>query len=462
VGSVFRAESGDAAWRGPVESRGKMTQSKTLVGLVIALLMLFWQGAPAGRSDEKATTSAVPSRLLQPNNLTYLGMFRVPEESTGGQYGFDFAGTGLAYNAEHNSLFITNHVYEEKVAEISIPSLSTDVSQLVRARLLQPLVDITEGKGGNIAIGGTKGNHTQRGGLFVYKGKLIGTTYEFYDAGLSAVTSHYTSGLTLSASGDFRGVYKVGDLNPGYFAGYMTAIPQEWQAALGAPALTGACCYAIIARTSLGPSAFAFDPEKLGQVNPVPSTPLVYYPIDHPTLGPWMPAGTNLYYNQATNIVAAAFPTGTASVLFFGTIGTGDPCYGSGVTTSPLKEGECYDPDSASKGSHAWPYKNWIWAYDANDLAEVKSGQKKPWDVKPYAVWELELPTHAPGVLNLAGVAYDSGTQRLYVSQALADTAAIVPGQSPYAHAPLIHVFQVNNATPVARPAAPKNLRIRR
>jgi hypothetical protein len=447
-----------------------MTQSKSnsLLGVAVALLVMFWQGAPAGRSDDKPKLTAVtPTRLLQANNLTYLGMFRVPEDSTGGQYGFDFNGTGLAYNSEHDSLFIANHVYEEKVAEISIPALSTDVTQLSHAKLLQPLADITEGKGGNIASGGTRGNHTQRGGLFVYKGKLLGTTYEYYDAGLSAVTSHYTSGLTLSTTGDFKGVYKVGELNPGFYAGYMTAIPQEWQGPLGAPAITGACCYAIIARTSLGPSAFTFDPDKLGQVNPVPATPLVYYPIDHPTLGTWDAAGVNLYYNQATNITGVAFPTGTATVLFFGTIGTGTPCYGIGYPTMPLPantatESYCYDPESAPKGGHAWPYKNWVWAYDANDLLGVRTGQKKPWDVRPYAIWELELPTHAPGVIGLTGVAYDPASQRLYVSQALADTAAIIPGQSPYARSPLIHVFQINNATPVPRPLMPQNLRIRR
>src|SRR5439155_9239330 len=168
----------------------------------------------------------------------------------------------------------------------------------------------------------------------------------YYDAGSNAALSHFTSGLDLSVTGDFRGVYKVGSLNPGFYAGYMSVIPQEWQSAFGAPALTGACCYSIITRTSFGPSAFAFDPQKLGQVDPVPATPLVYYPADHPTLGGWAASGPpNLYFNLTTTVAGLVFPSGTASVLFFGSTGTGEPCYGEAAKTQPVKDGECYDPD---------------------------------------------------------------------------------------------------------------------
>ena len=157
----------------------------------------------------------------------------------------------------------------------------------------------------------------------------------------------------------------------------MGVIPQEWQGAFGAPALTGACCYAIITRTSFGPSAFAFDPDKLGQINPVPATPLVSYPEDHPTLGTWIANGINLYYNQATSVAGVVFPNGTATVLFLGSNGIGEPCYGIGYPTLPLPPGEsCYDPDFLTKASHAYPYKYWVWAYDANELLAVKSGKK--------------------------------------------------------------------------------------
>ena len=464
--------------------------SSFLVGLVVAVWALFSPATTATRSDDDtrgldsqltnpftvsrtadspadaaalAAAETTPTqRLIQSNNLTYLGMFRLPDSPTGGKYGFDYAGLGLAFNPQHNSLFMTNHAYEEMVGEISIPSLSTDVNQLPRASMLQQLVDITEGQGGKIWAGGAQGSRPQRGGLFVYNGKLIGTTYEYYDAGSNAVTSHFTSGLTLTTSGDFKGMFRVGTgLNAAFYAGYMGLIPQEWQGQFGAPAITGACCYAIVTRTSFGPSAFAFDPDKLGQVNPVPATPLVYYPEDHPTLGTWIANGPNLYYNQATSVAGVVFPNGTATVLFLGSQGVGDPCYGIGVATLPLPAGEyCYDPDFQTKASHAYPYKYWVWAYDANDLLAVKGGRKAPWDIRPYAVWELPLPTR--GVGGLTGAAYDPATQRIYVSQANVDRAGNIAGGGTYSSAPVIHAFQVNNATPVATPQAPQNLRIKK
>jgi hypothetical protein len=88
------------------------------------------------------------------------------------------------------------------------------------------------------------------------------------------------------------------------------------------------------------------------------------------------------------------------------------------------------------KGPHAFPYRYQVWAYDANDLAAVKSGTKQPWEVLPYAIWEPPInlnPTHLFG----GATAYDASTGRLYVSQ--------VQGESfGYARLPVIHVFQVN------------------
>ncbi|HZV81877.1 MAG TPA: hypothetical protein VFF53_06875, partial [Geobacteraceae bacterium] len=80
------------------------------------------------------TANAQTKPLLQKNNLTYRGAFRLPEVPDGGGYGathgFDYATSGFAYCSAHNSLFINNHVYEQKTAEVSIPPLSTDINNL--------------------------------------------------------------------------------------------------------------------------------------------------------------------------------------------------------------------------------------------------------------------------------------------------------------------------------------------
>ncbi len=138
---------------------------------------------------------------------------------------------------------------------------------------------------------------------------------------------------------------------------------------------------------------------------------------------------------------------GTRTVLYFGRIGLGEFCYGTG-TADASKHGTiglnneqfCYDPTSNDKGQHGYPYRYQIWAYDLNDFAAVKAGTKQPWEIVPYGVWPLALPTPEPTATKLGGVGYDAATQTLYVSQLYADKGGL-------SYRPIIHVMRVN-ATP--------------
>ena len=64
----------------------------------------------------------------------------------------------------------------------------------------------------------------------------------------------------------------------------------------------------------------------------------------------------------------------------------------------------CYDPTTSDKGSHAYPYRYQVWAYDLNDFAAVKAGTKQPWEVVPYGVWPLSLPDARSARSRLGGV----------------------------------------------------------
>ena len=113
------------------------------------------------------------------------------------------------------------------------------------------------------------------------------------------------------------------------------------------------------------------------------------------------------------------FPEGTRSVLFFGRHGTGPFCYGI----------KCEDPLGRWQGNHAWPYVYRVWAYDAAELALVRAGQKRPWEVKPYEVWDLSIPFPF-GTKGIKGAAYDPATGRIFIAQEQQDR-------------PLIHVYRV-------------------
>ena len=409
--------------------------------------------------------------LLQESNFTYEGAFRVPNRGLGGdstaKHTLARGGAALAYNSTNDSLIITSR--EAYAVEISIPALVIDdsVSNLNIASLLQVPGNVANDQWANLGLDGsvTSSNGALPGGFLVYNNRLIGTSYYYYDGTSSGHRSHFTASLNWATEGSqFSGMHRVGahptsldNANGGFVGGYMADIPSDWQTSLGYPALTGKGSLSVIGRTSLGPAAAAFDPDTLGVIDPVPATWLVVYPIEHATLGDY--GGTSLYYNRGTSLTGLVFPDGSDSLVFFGRhglgmTGEGDSCYGSGTSDislhgTPNGEGGvyCYDPSSSSKGDHAYPYIYQAWFYDANELLDVKNGLIEPWDVLPYARWEIPLPfdtSHS----HLGGVAYDPATQRIFIVQS--DSDKLVSDYEPY---PIIHVFSLNlAATPQAEP----------
>ena len=141
-------------------------------------------------------------------------------------------------------------------------------------------------------------------------------------------------------------------------------------------------------------------------------------------------------------IQAMAVIAGTRTVLYLGSNGLGPHCYGNGTANKSLdgtkaSDGAhlCYDPTNSNKGSHAFPYRSQIWAYDLNDWAAVRAGHKKPWEVVPYGVWPLTFPT-PESTMRLGGVGYDAERQLIYVSQLGADPDG-------YASRPVMHALRI-------------------
>ena len=396
---------------------------------VLALSVGVGGGSPA-------TPLSLP--LLTSSSLHYRGAFLLPAQVSDRKT-FSYGGTALTYDPARNGLFVVGHDWYQLIAEVTIPSptKSPSLTHLDRARFLQPFTDATNGK-----IDKTGGTNNKIGGELVYGGRLYGTVYVYYDATDSQVVSHWVRPSTRLTGAGAKGLYRVGKLGAGMVSGFMAEIPSEWRSLLGGNALTGNCCIPIISRTSFGPAAFAFDPAQLsGTPHRIPDVPLVYYPQDHTTVGAWNASWNpahGVYFGGGTTIRGVVFPAGSRSVLFFGTQGIGKFCYGEGtdkrsLNGKPTPDGTiyCYDPDDSSKGTHAYPYKAEVWAYDAAGLAAVRAGRKRPWQVKPYATWSLHLPFRSGRV---GGAAYDPARGLLYVSQQYGDAAD-----------PVIHVFTVRS-----------------
>lgn len=410
-----------------------------IAGLGAALLLLGGTAATlqvhgARRIEPiRPPSESAPGRLTL-DDLVYQGAFRVPADIDGDS--FSYGGQALAYNPVSNTLFVAS--LQGKVAEVSVPSpaKATRVEDLPVASVVQPFRDPADGRLRDIAEGGVVLD-----GLLIHDGRLYGTGVIYYDATNAQRVSHFSRSLNLSRPEVTR-VYQVGETGKaGFVAGYMATVPTEFRAALGGPAVTGQCCLSIIGRTSFGPSLFAWNPADLGRRDPLPAIPLLYYPQQHPTLGPW--DGANDVYGGTTEVAGVAIIDGTSTVLFAGRNGMGTFCYGEGTgdarkAAEPAPSGEkyCYDPTSADKGQHAFPYRLQFWAYDVGDLAAVRGGRRQPWDVVPYAVWPFELPALGDPYPRLGALAYDSTRRRLFLTQLFGD-------HDGYDRRPLVHIFSV-------------------
>lgn len=418
----------------------KCVRSTTFVCLIASVAII-----GALTSTTTAQTND-PSKLplLAADGLDYIGGFRLPAKSVNGD-SFSIGGRPMTFNPAGNSLFVGSRA--GRVAEVSIPQPvnSANVNDLPFATFLQPFADPTEGHLSEVSNDGVAID-----GLMVHGDRLYGTASIYYDANNTQQVSHYSRSLQLNRP-SFSGWSRVWDAGKaGFVSGLMALVPAEWQSRLGGTAVTGQCCIPIAWRTSWGPAAFAFNPGQVGQAT-VAASPLLYYTGEHPTLGPW--DGANPTYGATIQITGMTIIAGTRTAIYVGRNGLGPNCYGNGTSNQSLNgtygpDGAmwCYDPTTSDKGSHAYPYRYQIWAYDLNDFVAVKEGRRQPWEVVPYGVWPFDLPTPEPSV-KLGGIGYDAARQVLYISQLGAD-------QDGYSYRPIVHAVQIDIA-PVPAVIAP-------
>ena len=352
--------------------------------------------------------------LLESGNLERVGAFRVP-------FSFNWYGGKLSYNKAGNSLFAGyeaggpsefGNELKTDLVEIEIPALvvGNDLNALNLARILQEPQDPSNGIIRNF------GEYGVLGGFHVYRDKLIGSMYNRYDNGeFVNLNPHFVRNLDLSNNNGFLGNLDISKRGNGFDTGFFASIPTIWRERFGGDTLTGQCCISIITRTSYGPSAAIFngadilngDSRKSVEVLAYPGADEMGYVYNLWHQQNYDTSPNNNFFNGATDVGGFVFPKGTGSILYFGRHGNSNYCYGTGP--------ECDDPSMESKGEHAYPYKYQVWAYDANDLINVKNGLSDPWDVRPYSIWNFEMPFAALS-RGLKGVAYDDEKDLIYVA----------------------------------------------
>jgi len=203
-----------------------------------------------------------------------------------------------------------------------------------------------------------------------------------------------------------------------------------------------------------------------GAVNVIPTTASTYTLI--PRINGTQVLGHTEYIQQrsafvvqgvqsaATGMVGHFIPSGTRSLMFVGSSGDGEYTYSpgafgfgsSGVGTGPL----VYDTGEDSAGPHTWPWSTRVICYDLDELVSVKNGTRNggafaAWDgahnatnqLKPYAVFKLDMPLALNTQFVISACCYDSTTRRMYVMGVGSQSG---PGYGRC----IIHVYEISNA----------------
>ena len=172
--------------------------------------------------------------LLQPANLLYKGAFRLPS-SGGVASSFDYGGLSLAFypggKGGAGSLYISGHVDDKMIAEISIPAPvnSHTLSSLNTASYLQTFADITGGKKSDVPVDGAG----QVGVLYLPKqgsqstDKVYWQAWVYYGAdGINRKSTGWSQ-LTLS-SPSAQGTWFVGTYHSAATSQNMCEIDKTW------------------------------------------------------------------------------------------------------------------------------------------------------------------------------------------------------------------------------------------
>jgi len=355
--------------------------------------------------------------LLDSSDITYVGSFNLPDPPSGN---FDYGGMGLSVSADGKTLYVGGHVYDQSLGRVAIPDPIGGTASLIQAPVNVPG-----------SIGGSCGSNVELAGTLIYNGRLIVQKRCYYDNNGSVGNTHAVGASNIS---NFSSFTRLDNLPTKQFAsGYMGLIPAEWQSLLGGPAFTGNSSMSIISQCSNGPSFYVFNPDDVGVKSPIPSIPLMYYPLSNP-LAP--DVANDIWIRADTMNAGIVFPSGTRSVLFFST-------HGYGPRTYKVPDGGC----GGESGNGAAPYRRQITAFDANDLLAVKNGKKNPWEIRPYAWWVVPGPTETCATFRYSGLAYDPTSRRIF-------------GAFHYGSSPEIHVWKVSGEPGEAPPSPPKNLQV--
>ena len=428
------------------------------------------ESSPSDIPSEELDTSAImpptdlPTSLVNPDDLVYLGAFRMPE--TPDEFSWDYSGYAMTYYAEGDpqgsddgfpgSLFVLGHDHTQEIGEISIPapviSKSKNPSELPRAVILQSFKDIRGGMFEYLEI--------PRAGLAYLPPQGSQTTGKLYFCWgqhfqFEQVPSHGWSELDLSAPNP-AGLWYVGQYTNYITNDYLFEIPQAWAERYthGLRLATGR--FRDGHWGGLGPALLAIGPWNEG--NPPPPDhmfqqviPLLLY--GEPVVGSPeidISGGHQMdTYSEPDEWSGGAWLTAgdKSAVILVGTKAIGRSWYGFSNGVEYPTSGE---PGEEYPEVPPWPHdqRGWwsedvsaqILFFDPSELGLVAQGEMETWEPQPYATLMLDDTLFDPGFdyerakRYLLGAAdFDRDNGLLYIVERRADEN----------DTSLIHVFRL-------------------
>lgn len=215
----------------------------------------------------------------------------------------------------------------------------------------------------------------------------------------------------------------------------MAVLPSKWQQIFGKTHIAGQSSgMPIIGGLSVGPAAYAVNLAETGNPSEADTVTLLEYDLSH-TLNP---GGSSDLANASRSNDIWTHLSRAAGVFIRGdTLGflghSGGHNEGIGYKTSIINP--C--AGQGGYGANNCDYDYHYWFYDLNDLKKVVDGELNAYDVQPYEHGPFALPW-GNGSGGTGGVATDSTTGRIYLTQLSADREA------PYSNLPVVHVFGIS------------------
>jgi len=373
------------------------------------------------------------SRRLQPDDLEYMGAFRLPRDTPGDTWEWSGAAGGLTYRSNGDprgkvdafpgSLFATGHAWRMQVAEISIPAPEFPRDRTAGSLPIAETIQSFHAVPGRLTD--VERMEILRAGLEYVPGGVAGTAdrlffcwaEHFQDDG----PSHGSCDPDLSVS-DTAGPWWVDRIDIYAVNDYLFSIPEQWSIRY----LPG--CYLAAGRfrdggwSGQGPSLIALNP---GDTDYPPAAgaqlenlPLILYDSSE---GAGDSAQTMAGYHHSDEWTGGAWIDSQSyrAVVFVGTKGRGNCWYGD-------RDGPCLD----CRGERGWwsdRFEGGILFYDPDDLAAVARGEAAPHDPQPYAFMVVdEVLLHVFSTQqwhHLGPCAWDPRRGILYVSEPMADNA---------------------------------------